>query len=202
MIEMLPERSKEYIGRLKRNAERLYTLSSDILDATKIETGNLRMKFSDFDLAEAINEVVKDMRKKSYAMYKKEDIDYMIPNIEFSEYGPFPVRADKNKIIQVVSNLLDNALKFGGHGGVTITMDKNDSVNQLTVSVIDSGKGINPEVYNELFQKFVTKSDKGTGLGLYIAKGIVEAHGGHISGTNNKNGVGATFSFSLPIHPP
>ncbi len=201
MIEMLPERSKEYIGILKRNAERLYTLSSDILDATKIETGNLTMKFSDFDLAETINEVVKDMRKKSYAMYKKEDIDYMIPNIEFSEYGPFPVRADKNKIIQLVSNLLDNAIKFGGHGVVTIIMDKNDSINQVTVSVIDSGKGIDPEVYNELFQKFVTKSDKGTGLGLFIAKGIVEAHGGHISGTNNKSGVGATFSFSLPIHP-
>lgn len=201
MIEMLPERSKEYIGRLRRNAERLYTLTSDILDATKIETGILTLNISDFDLVEIINEVVKDMRKKSHAMYKKGDIDYMIPNIEFSEYGPFPVRADKNKIIQVVSNLLNNAIKFGDHGAITITIDKNESINELTVSVIDSGTGIDPEVYTELFQKFVTKSDKGTGLGLFISKGIVEAHGGHIFGTNNKNGVGATFSFSLPTNP-
>lgn len=199
MIEMLPERSKEYIERLRRNAERLYTLTSDILDATKIEAGTLRMNMTHFNLTETINEVVNDMRKKTYAMHKEVDIDNIIPNIEFSENRPLFVRADKDRIIQVLSNLLDNAIKFGDHGAITIILDKNNSINEVTVSVMDTGKGIDPEIYPRLFEKFVTRSNKGTGLGLFISKNIVQAHGGTMFAENNSNSSGATFSFSLPI---
>jgi signal transduction histidine kinase len=199
MIEMLPERSKEYIERLRRNAERLYTLTSDILDATKIEAGTLRMNMTHFNLTETINEVVNDMRKKTYAMHKEVDIDNIIPNIEFSENRPLFVRADKDRIIQVLSNLLDNAIKFGDHGAITIILDKNNSINKVTVSVMDTGKGIDPEIYPRLFEKFVTRSNKGTGLGLFISKNIVQAHGGTMVAENNSKSSGATFSFSLPI---
>jgi two-component system, OmpR family, sensor histidine kinase VicK len=200
MIEMLPERSKEYIGRLKRNADRLYTLTSDILDAAKIEAGTLTMNIGDFDLTETIMEVVKDIRKKTYAMHNDTDIRNMIPHIEFSANQPFFVQADRDRIIQVLLNLLDNAIKFSGHGTITIDLERNESTNEVIVRVTDSGEGIDPEIHTRLFEKFATKSDKGTGLGLYISNKIIQAHGGHMIGENNKNGAGATFSFSLPIH--
>jgi two-component system, OmpR family, sensor histidine kinase VicK len=200
MIEMLPERSKEYIERLRRNADRLYTLTSDILDATKIEAGTLRMNMTHFNLTETINEVVKDMRKKTFAMHKDVDMDNMIPNIEFSENHPLFIHADKDRIIQVVSNLLDNAIKFGEDGAISIGLHRNNTENEVTVKIIDSGRGIDPEIYPRLFEKFVTKSNKGTGLGLFISKNIIHAHGGSMFGRNNSNNHGATFSFSLPMH--
>jgi signal transduction histidine kinase len=107
------------------------------------------------------------------------------------------VHADKERIAQVLSNLLDNAIKFTNFG--TITVSVNLDVNKIVkISVRDSGNGIDPEIRPKLFHKFTTLSDRGTGLGLFISKNIVEAHGGSISGKNNKPGTGATFSFTLP----
>lgn len=200
MIDMLPERSKEYITRLKRNAERLYALTSDILDATKIEMGTLTMKKSDFNLTETINEVIKDMRKKAYVLHKESGaVDNLVPNIRFSEKRPFFIHADKHRIIQVLSNLLDNAIKFSEGEVISITLLRNNSKNELNIAVEDRGRGIDPEIYPLLFEKFTTKSIRGTGLGLFIAKKIVQAHGGKILGMNNKNSQGATFLFSLPL---
>jgi two-component system, OmpR family, sensor histidine kinase VicK len=200
MMDMLPERSKEYITRLKRNAERLYTLTSDILDATKIEMGTLTMKKSDFNLTETINEVIKDMRKKAYILHKESGaVDNLVPNIRFSEKRPFFIHADKHRIIQVLSNLLDNAIKFSEGEVISITLLRNNSKNELNIAVEDRGRGIDPEIYPLLFEKFTTKSIRGTGLGLFIAKKIVQAHGGKILGMNNKNSQGATFLFSLPL---
>ena len=200
MMDMLPERSKEYITRLKRNAERLYALTSDILDATKIEMGTLTMKKSDFNLTETINEVIKDMRKKAYVLHKESGaVDNLGPNIRFSEKRPFFIHADKHRIIQVLSNLLDNAIKFSEGEVISITLLRNNSKNELNIAVEDRGRGIDPEIYPLLFEKFTTKSIRGTGLGLFIAKKIVQAHGGKILGMNNKNSQGATFLFSLPL---
>jgi signal transduction histidine kinase len=200
MMDMLPERSKEYITRLKRNAERLYALTSDILDATKIEMGTLTMKKSDFNLTETINEVIKDMRKKAYVLHKESGaVDNLVPNIRFSEKRPFFIHADKHRIIQVLSNLLDNAIKFSEGEVISITLLRNNSKNELNIAVEDRGRGIDPEIYPLLFEKFTTKSIRGTGLGLFIAKKIVQAHGGKILGMNNKNSQGATFLFSLPL---
>ena len=200
MIEMIPERSKEYIIRLKRNAERLYVLTSDILDATKIEMGTLTMNMTHFNLTETINEVRKDMKKKAYVMYKESGaVDNLIPNIKFSENRPLFINADRNRIIQVLSNLLDNAIKFSEGEVISISLTRNNSKNEVNIAVEDRGRGIDPQIYPMLFEKFTTKSFRGTGLGLFIAKKIVQAHGGKIEGMNNKGNQGAKFVFSLPL---
>jgi signal transduction histidine kinase len=200
MIESLPERSKDYIARLKRNAERLYGLTSDILDATKIDIGTLTMKMTDFNLTETIDEVIKDMRKKAYVVYKKSGaVDNLIPNIMFSEKNPLFIRGDRDRIIQVLSNLLDNAMKFSEGEAISISLIGSNSKKEVNIAVEDRGSGIDPEIYPVLFEKFTTKSARGTGLGLFIAKNIVQAHGGNIVGMNNKNNQGATFFITLPL---
>jgi signal transduction histidine kinase len=111
--------------------------------------------------------------------------------------------ADKGRISQVVSNLLDNAVKFTKDGGIiTVVVENRDDNNhqQIVISVKDQGTGIDSQIFPRLFTKFATKSQtRGTGLGLFICKGIVEAHGGKIWAENNADGKGATFSFSLPL---
>jgi signal transduction histidine kinase len=111
------------------------------------------------------------------------------------------VYADKERIMQVLGNLLSNALKFTKHGTITIYAEQgnNDKNQLLTVKIIDTGLGIDCALLLRLFTKFATKSDKGTGLGLYISKSIVEAHGGKIWAENSTDGKGATFTFTLPI---
>ncbi|MDQ3806928.1 MAG: HAMP domain-containing histidine kinase, partial [Thermoproteota archaeon] len=106
------------------------------------------------------------------------------------------IEGDRERILQVISNLLSNAIKFTEEGEIIVVLDHNDS--ETTVSVRDSGSGIAPEIFPNLFTKFTTKSEKGTGLGLFIAKSIVESHGGKIWATNNSEGRGAIFTFILP----
>jgi signal transduction histidine kinase len=123
------------------------------------------------------------------------------------------VLADKDRILQVISNLLTNAVKFTAKGSITVLVkietphdhDKNDLISDrhqkyVTVRVKDSGAGIDPGVFPRLFTKFSSGSTWGTGLGLYISKGIVEAHGGRITAGNNGEGQGATFAFSVPYY--
>jgi two-component system, OmpR family, sensor histidine kinase VicK len=109
--------------------------------------------------------------------------------------------ADKVRISQVISNLLSNALKFTKEGVISINSEKKDS--QILVSIKDTGTGIDPEIMPRLFSKFATKSQSGTGLGLFISKSIIEAHGGKMwasnNDTNQENGRGALFTFNLPL---
>ena len=107
------------------------------------------------------------------------------------------VEADKERITQVISNLLSNALKFTEEGHISISTEKKDK--DILVTVKDTGVGIDQEVLPRLFSKFITKSEKGTGLGLYISKNIVERHGGKIWAENNADGKGAAFTFSIPV---
>ena len=109
------------------------------------------------------------------------------------------IQADRGRISQVVLNLLSNALKFTEEGTIVITSEIKDDQNVLVVSVNDTGAGIDFEIMPQLFTKFASKSFAGTGLGLYICKNIIEAHGGKMWAKNNSDGKGATFSFSLPI---
>ena len=116
------------------------------------------------------------------------------------------VEADRDRIDQAVSNLLNNAIKFTSKKGgiISVTAEKrngskNDNQEEVVVNVVDTGKGIHHEIIPRLFTKFASKSNSGTGLGLYISKSIVESHGGRIWAENNPDGKGATFSFSLPI---
>jgi signal transduction histidine kinase len=106
------------------------------------------------------------------------------------------IEGDRERILEVISNLLSNAIKFTQGGEVLVDLDEKDG--QAIVSVKDTGSGIAPEIYPSLFTKFTTKSEKGTGLGLFIAKNVVEAHGGKIWAENNSDGRGAVFTFSVP----
>jgi signal transduction histidine kinase len=106
------------------------------------------------------------------------------------------IEGDRERIYEVISNLLNNAIKITEKGEIVVVLDEKDD--QAIVSVSDSGRGIDPQIYPNLFNKFVTKSEKGTGLGLFISKNIIEAHGGKIWAENHKDGMGATFSFNLP----
>jgi two-component system, OmpR family, sensor histidine kinase VicK len=108
------------------------------------------------------------------------------------------VNADKARITQVIANLLRNAINFTEGGGpISITANTNNQ--QVIISIRDTGSGISPEIYPKLFTKFVTKSEKGTGLGLFISRSIIEAHGGRIWAENNNEDNGARFTFTLQL---
>jgi signal transduction histidine kinase len=197
MMDIIPKNSDRYLEAIRRNADRLSTLIEDILDVTRIESNKLKIEKTEFDLNEKINNVIKDMVVKD-----KTD---RIQNIKFNSSlkEQIIVYADKIRIYQVISNLLKNALKFTPNGKITITLEKTEERNDkkfILVRIKDDGKGIDPQVLPRMFTKFVTKSESGTGLGLYISKNIIEAHGGSIRGYNNPDGKGATFEFTLPVN--
>jgi signal transduction histidine kinase len=110
------------------------------------------------------------------------------------------IEADRSRLTQVISNLLSNAVKFTKEEGGTITITTEKKDTQVIVKIKDTGTGIDPEIFPRLFSKFASKSERGgTGLGLFIAKNIVESHGGEIWAENNADRKGATFSFSLQL---
>jgi signal transduction histidine kinase len=135
-----------------------------------------------------------------------KDVKNQIPSsstfrILFTEpREPIYVQADKLRIYEVIANVLNNAIKFTKEGTIRIMVNvKDNNSNEVIISIKDTGTGINSEILPRLFTKFATKSDIGTGLGLYISKGIVEAHDGKIWAENNSDGKGATFTFTLPV---
>ena len=114
--------------------------------------------------------------------------------------NPIIVKADRERIIQVISNLLSNSIQFTSEGYISLNIVVDNNSNEAVVTVRDTGTGINPEILPRLFSKFVTRSQKGTGLGLFISKSIIEAHGGRIWAENNiLDGQGVIFGFTLPL---
>jgi signal transduction histidine kinase len=186
----------EYVDVIVRNAKRLQKLTEEILDVTKIESQSLKLKKEQFNLNDVIINCINDLTMNIY-VNKKKDVKIVYEPKDIS------IMADKGRILQVISNLLSNAVKFTPRGTISIVSNLNGNQdkdnNQAIVSVKDNGQGIDPDILHKLFSKFATKSFSGTGLGLYISKSIVEAHGGRIWAENNSDGKGATFSFSLPI---
>jgi signal transduction histidine kinase len=194
-----PHQSK-LLDVIMRNARRLQRLSCDILDVSKIESSLLKLSKSQVDLNEKIKNVISDVENRY------DDGNNTNVKIIFEPEEIIIVYADKDRIHQVLSNLLNNAVKFTKNGTVTINTriangsnnnDNNDK--EAVVTIMDTGSGITPEIMQKLFSKFVTTSSHGTGLGLFISKGIIDAHGGRIWAENNSNGVGSSFSFSLPF---
>jgi signal transduction histidine kinase len=200
--------NQEFIDVILRNGQRLEKLVEDVLDVTKMETHSLELHKEHFDLNDLIINIIDDI-----VAAEAESMLYGLParrkgknNVKIA-YQPrhLPVYADRNRLAQVISNLLDNALKFTSEGHVMITTETkiDDNSNKYStvaiVNVCDSGSGVDPEIMPKLFTKFSSKSFSGTGLGLYICRNIIEAHGGRIWAENNKDGKGATFSFTLPI---
>lgn len=192
-----------------RNAKRLQRLSEDILDVTRIEGHTLDIKKEVFDINNAVTSILQEYRSQTDRNNNKKYNQF--PEISFQpEKASVYVQADKGRITQVINNLVDNAIKFAPqqNGKLDIVVSYSDSDNKekfdgnVIVSVKDNGTGIDPEIMPRLFSKFATKSFSGTGLGLYVSKNIIEAHGGKIWAENNNNGNGATFYFSLPISGP
>ena len=179
------------IEMILRNAKRLERLSSDILEVSRIESGALRLNRETFSLAYIIAGAVKDAMNQSNFNPDKLTIRYHADDIF--------VHADREKTIQVITNLLTNAIKFTDEGTISVTTQRDKDNKLALVTVRDSGSGIDSEIVSKLFEKFATKSERGTGIGLYISKKIVEAHGGNILGENNLDGPGATFKFTIPL---
>ncbi len=212
--------SREHFEMMARNAKRLEGLAHGILDVSRIESETLKLNKEKFNINEKIRNVVNDIVKSS-----KDGIE--IAFIE-PKADPIFVEADKIRIYEVVSNLLINAIKFSrkedGSNNRTISEGKANGVGDRAITIItviksnhkyekdgatsgdevvvrvkDRGSGIDPTIQSRLFSKFVTKSEIGLGLGLFISKGIIEAHGGKLWAETNSDGKGATFSFSLPV---
>jgi two-component system sensor histidine kinase VicK len=186
------EITRDELAILVRNAKRLERLSSNILDIARIESGTLHLNIQEFNLNDVLSALVQDARNVIRNTAKEDVITQYVPSD-----NNIVLKADKDRLSEVVWNLLDNATKFTEKGDISVASRKENS--HITISVKDSGSGIDSDVLPKLFTKFVTKSEKGTGLGLYIAKSIIEAHGGKMWAKNNNDGKGATFTFTLPL---
>jgi signal transduction histidine kinase len=192
----------QYFDKIIRNARRLEKLTEDILDVSKIEGNVLQLSKSHFDLNYTIQQLVEDHQKEAAEKNVKVILN-------FKKNIPTTVYADEPRLQQVINNLLSNSIHFTNNGSVLITVYKaqvdtnveneRQDEESIVVEIKDSGSGINAEMLPRLFEKFATRSGSGTGLGLYISKSIIDSHGGKIWAYNNKDGVGATFTFTLPV---
>ena len=192
--ELTPEQ-KNMVSMMERNAQSLIELVNDLLDASKLESGTMRLEITSIDLRGLIDELRETMdqlaRDKSLKM--EEDLPADLP----------PVEADRSKLRRILVNLISNAIKFTSRGGrVTVRAAREDG--QVRISVSDTGVGIAHEDVKRLFDKYeqarsrATRGEKGTGLGLYITKQLVELHGGEIK-VESEVGKGSTFSFTIPV---
>jgi two-component system, OmpR family, sensor histidine kinase VicK len=208
-----PQQHRKLVEIIIRNAHKLENLAEDILDITRIESGHLQLSMEKIDLHELVENVVSDFQEVIKNEFDKKEkaskaiiclkVEYPDDRVDPNREHPV-VLADANRIVQVITNLLSNAVKFSTQGDaalITVTrgMRVIDGKSMAIVSISDQGQGINPEIVPRLFQKFISGSEKGTGLGLYISKSIVNAHGGEIWAESNKSGIGATFVFTLPL---
>jgi two-component system sensor histidine kinase ChiS len=191
--ELSPEQ-KNMVEMMERNAQSLIELVNDLLDASKIESGTMRLDITSINLRALIDELRETMeplaREKEITL--EENLPADLPLVE----------ADRTKLRRILVNLLSNALKFTRKGGrVQVRAEHLDG--RIRVSVVDTGVGIAPEDVARLFDKYeqarsrATRGEKGTGLGLYITKQLVELHGGEIT-VDSTPGYGSTFSFTLP----
>ncbi|MGN6614365.1 MAG: sensor histidine kinase, partial [Candidatus Nitrosocosmicus sp.] len=242
------DRKKQALIRILHQSERLRKLASDILDVARIEGKTFRLTMKPLNLNSAIANIIKDYvnrleNYKSHEITAKKLSNVNVSNDDKrSKYGKTMITkllfksklkdeehvfidADKERLTQVIDNILDNAFKFtDAEGSVTVTLVKQeahspprksqleDHIEQrqrdlgqqkqqqyANIIIRDTGTGIDPQILPRLFSKFATKSHRGTGLGLHISKNIIEAHGGKIWAENNGNGKGATFTIALPL---
>jgi signal transduction histidine kinase len=212
----------EYLNIISRNAKRLSGLSQDILDAAMIESGSLKLTKEQVDLNDLLLHLIKDEREQILRsangtiklLYNKSQINNDgLEGEQQPRQNQILVQVDKMRISQVISNLLRNAIKssqVNKDGTIFVTLEKrrkkgNDDIayaekqEEAIVTVKDIGSGIDSDIMPRLFTKFATKSHQGTGLGLYISKNIIEAHGGRIWAENNADEKGATITFTLPL---
>ena len=201
-------KDEEILDVIIRNSKRLMKLAEDILNVARIESGSFFLKKERFDIGELISEIMNDIEEKIVENKKNIKLFFELYNGN-NNNNKIIVEADKNRLSQVISNLLNNAIKFTDEGSITVIVGtkkiNNNNSNKVIVSIKDTGTGIDSEILPKLFTKFATKSPiaGGTGLGLFISKSIIEMHGGSIWAFNNdeknKDDRGSTFTFSLPV---
>ena len=203
--EATDPQQRKLLNAITRNAKRLQRLAEDILDVSRIESQNLWLRKERFNINELIENLVREFQEKIDKEYDGNDDSKNIGiSFEHSE-EVILISADKARIGQVISNLLDNSLKFTKLRRDVKTERKMVNIfstikdGWVEVTVKDMGTGIDPEMGPRLFTRFASKSFSGTGLGLYLCKKIIESHGGSISGKNNPDGIGAIFSFILRL---
>ena len=200
-------KDEEILDVIIRNSKRLMKLAEDILNVARIESGSFFLNKERFDIGELISEIMNDIEEK--IVENKKNIKLFFELYNGNNNNKIIVEADKNRLCQVISNLLNNAIKFTDEGSITVIVGtkkiNNNNSNKVIVSIKDTGTGIDSEILPKLFTKFATKSPiaGGTGLGLFISKSIIEMHGGSIWAFNNdeknKDDRGSTFTFSLPL---
>ena len=202
---------KETLEVIARNARRLHRLTDDILDVTRIDSKILKLNKELVDIDEIINVVIADFRNKvnHYGDKQNKSVKLINGHARKSRHDNYVCHTntklicDRARVMQIISNLISNAIKFSSeNSAITIINEVSKDKKSVVISVTDKGTGIDPDLFPRLFSKFVTRSNQGTGLGLYICKNLVEAQGGKIWAVNNNDGRGATFSFSLPIGSP
>jgi two-component system sensor histidine kinase VicK len=211
--DYIEKQIQSFIDVIYRNGLRIQKLSKDILDVTRIESHTLRLNKIRFDLRDIILNAIEYTKLKLVLESRnKVKVEFKTVRGKAVEIGSNSdnifIQADRDRVMQVISNLLDNALKFTLDGLVSVTVARKreykereqEKKERVVVSVEDSGPGIDPEIFPRLFTRFSSKSFSGTGLGLYISRNIIEAHNGKIWAKNNSQGkYGATFYFSLPV---
>ena len=186
------EQYHDLLNAINRNAKRLQQLTENILDVSKIESHTLELHKEKVNINEKIRKVINDVKCQ---IHNSDKLKIVFLEPENDIY----LEADRIRLYQTIANLLTNAIKFTKEGTIAIGADVKHNNNELVVTVKDSGESIHPSIMPRLFTKFATTSNMGTGLGLFISKSIVEAHGGRIWAENNTDGKGATFAFSLPL---
>ncbi len=186
---------ESYIKAILRNALRLKVLSNNLGDLTKIDEKILKLKKERFDLNLLVSSIAKDFENMVMYHDNKQEIKVRV----ISPMHIF-VEADKERLEQIIFNLLDNAVKFTDKGTILIKLEESSDKNWTEITVTDTGPGIEDRIIPNLFNKFVTSSHHGTGLGLYICKSIIEAHDGKIWARNNADKNGASITCRIPTN--
>ena len=190
---------KEYVESIVRNVKRLERLAEEMLDVTRIECGMLMLTKEEFIFNDVITDTIENIINNEDNAIDAVYWNKEITQIRYTYNELQSLIADRSKISLVISNLLSNALKFTKDDGIIVIDSNQRERNCITLTIRDSGQGIDNRIFPQLFSKFVTNSYQGIGLGLFISKKIIEAHNGRIWAMNNQNGQGATFGFSLPM---
>lgn len=189
---------KEAIEKIYKSTQDLVVVVGDYLDVSRIEQGRMQYDFSTFDLKELVQTVVTELKPNVENAHLKITFD-ATPGILYS------INADKGKIKQVLSNIIDNSIKYTPNGGIHVWLAPKPG-NKVLISISDTGVGIHPDVIPKLFAKFTrapTASETnilGTGLGLYVARKMIEAHNGKIWAESPGPGKGATFFVELDMN--
>jgi two-component system, OmpR family, sensor histidine kinase VicK len=195
LIHKHPEKREDMMQSISRNAVRLQRLTNDILDVTRIDSRTLNLHKEQFDIGDLLENIIQDY----LGHIEKENQNVKLFYNFKQDNDTLPIDADRERIAQVISNLLSNAIKFTAKKSGVISISAERKEKEVIVRIRDTGEGINPEIIPRLFTKFATRSFSGTGLGLYISRNIIEAHGGKMWAENNPHGEGATFTFTLPL---